>query len=230
MWSFMTCGKPGIGYAQFREMTGNLPSPEIPAGVLGSQKSENQDIDTGSCSSPTARRKHSIKSKDPSVFKGCTLNPPDPLLPRLMYEKRRPEMEKDSNLGRNHSVGIVRLTGIELKNWRKAVQSMKSQATYSFVITEPLPLLQVIMSKLSESKSLSLFITVQLEPAKVAERGMRRDFLHTLRIRVANFGVATAVMSMLLSMNLEEELISAICLDGWIDILSELKLKEVRGP
>lgn len=223
---YMTCDKPDTGSALSRETCGS-PAYPVELGISPASPSwELKDTGIGNYSCPSTPRKLWRRSNSPSEFKGCMLKPPVPLQPRIIAEKKTQEMESRLNLERNHSVGIMALTGIELKRWRKQVDLMKSQVIFSFGITEPLLILQQIMSRLQAMKSLSSFITVRLEPAKAVEHGAKRAYLHTLRIQGPNFGVATAVMSTLLSMNLEVVLMSRTCSGGWIDILSELRLKE----
>jgi len=76
-------------------------------------------------------------------------------------------------------------------------------------------------------KELLMFSGDQLVLERVEEPGTRPEWMLTLKIREPNGGADTVVRKTLLSMNLEEVLISPICSDGLTGIRSLWKQKVV---
>ncbi|AMB42974.1 hypothetical protein [Circovirus-like genome DCCV-8] len=226
----MECDKRDTGSALSPETLGHLNCPTELHGVSDSQSVENQDISTGKYWCPSPPRKPLPKSKLPSDYKGCMLKPPVPLLPRLTCIKKKLETETPSNSDQEQSTGIMQLTGTELKSWRKQVTSIWSQRTFTFVIIAPLLQLQAIMKSLSELRKMSSFFMAEQVRESLGERGKKPDQVPILKIHAANFGVATALTNMLLSMNLEVVSISPTCCDGWIGIQSALRSKGAADP
>lgn len=217
----MKCDKPDTGSVLSHAMTGNHVSPSLPHGLLDSPRSENLGTDTGSVWSPSSPRKQSVRSSDASIYRGSTLKPPAPLLPRLTAIKKKQEMENPLNSVSSPLLGIPLPIGPALRSWQKQVKSIWSRRTFTFVITGLSSQLQPIMTNLSQWREQQKFIMAQLVPGNLVEPFPKRDPMCMLKILVANSGVATAVTAMLLSMNFEEESMYPTCSDGWIDIQSE---------
>jgi len=224
----MSCplSKLDIGSSQSPEMIGlrafQRESPTWSANL----SSGSQDTDTGSSSRSFAPRKPSQLLRDRSdVLR--TVNPPAPLLPKLIAEKKKQEMENRSNSGSDSSEETRPLIGTMLKNLQRQVNSIWSRRTYSFAIIGHLNVLQPIMTILSAWKSLSPYIMVELDPANPTERSRKLGLIPMLKIRAPNSGVATAVSHTLSSMNFVVQSISPTCSDGSINIQLEWSLREV---
>lgn len=102
---------------------------------------------------------------------------------------------------------------------------MTSRQTFSYAITGLCEsLLQTLRGQLA-SLRVSSFIMVEQELENPGWPSKKEDPTYTLRIRVVNSGVATAVSGMLFSMNFEVTLMFPTYYDGQTDIRSELRLK-----
>lgn len=146
--------------------------------------------------------------------------------PSPTYGRRRLVSVSPLNLGRSHSSAIPMSIGTLLDNVPLEEIMLESPAIFTFdIILRSVQLLQIIYDQLLSSENV-LFSGVELVRVSRVRLGRRRVPKPTLRIRVPSSGAATAVKSVLLSMNLEEASIFHTYYAGRTVTLSEWRLKD----
>jgi hypothetical protein len=219
--------KLDTGFAQSPEIYGSQVSPPLLLSSRDNRRSGLEDTDTINSSCTLRRRRAGGKSKKPSASKECSSNPREAEQPKSTATKKTPETESLTSLELEALEGIHKLTGTESKNSLKRVASMLCLPRFTFDITGPYELLQQIMLRLSLWRELSNAFMVRLEQEKQEEHGKKQEAKRILKILVANSGVAMEVKMLLLSTNFAEVSTSHIYCDGWIDIQSEWKQREL---
>lgn len=140
--------------------------------------------------------------------------------------KRRPGSPVRSlNSESSQSESIISWTGEEFGNLQKLVVSNKSQRTFEYrIIGLCESSVRTIRNQL-EWSDLVKFSGVKLEQESRSELGTKPEWTLTLKIPEQSGGMGILVSNMLLSMNLEVQLIYLTCSAGLTDIQSWWKLK-----
>lgn len=144
---------------------------------------------------------------------------------RSMCGRKKPESENSLNSDSGSSSETTNTIGSSSNSWPSTEELKNAQVTYSFGIMAPFDRLVPIMQNLQVWFDPAWFIMVRLALESHGALGPRLRWKRILKIRALSSGVDTELRNMLSLMNFEEESISAMYSDGWIDIRSQWKSK-----
>lgn len=198
-------------------------------GSEASSNEEKEDSYTGSSASPLPRKLLFPRSKKP-LDKNVMPNLHEVKQRQSTFGKKRLGLkELNLNLAPENSNETMDTTGTKYGKQPKQVLYMKSHLQYEFKVTElSEQSVQTLRNQL-EWSDLVMYTGVQLALESQGKLGSLPEWTLTLKIQTRSSGVDTMVRKMLLSMNLEEELMSHTCCAGWTDIRSMWKLKEAQS-
>lgn len=136
---------------------------------------------------------------------------------------------KDSlNSDHSHSSGTRRTIGIEFVYWHLPERCISFPVKFTFAIIQISTRFGLIISNRFLLSGYVQSIGAQLALGNRTVPGLRQRTELTVKIRAPSFGAAMTINQMLLSMNLEVLSTYPIFCDGWTDIRSVLKPKDLR--
>lgn len=132
------------------------------------------------------------------------------------------------NSASSYSNETRRRIGIESVYWRLPETSVRSPVKFTFVITRTCTRFAQTISSQFLSRGLALSTGALLALGNRTVPGWRPRLELTVKIRAPSFGAAMTINQMLLSMNLEELSTYPIFYDGWTDIRSVWRPRDLR--
>lgn len=222
----MACDKPVTGSEQFLKQNGSPVSKKAPSISMANwNKVLPLPTVTGSLWSPSPRRNLSRRLESVLEEEG-TGNPPDQMRPAYMYSKRTQGVLNLLSLEAYQSEELKVRIGDLCWSQQRLAPTLKFRRMSWYVIIAPSTGSLLILRNLLSLKDSASSFMGSLVSANQNELGMKQAPMLILSARGPNFGVVTEVNQMLSSMSFEEVSTLATCSDGWIDILSEWRLKD----
>lgn len=139
-------------------------------------------------------------------------------------------MELNLNLDQSPLNESQRSIGSKYGHMLSTVESKKSPPRFVYRATAPYEALVQTMITLLAWNETAEFISVKLVLVSPVVRGMKQDWMLSVKTHGLNSGVDTKVKRMLSLMNFVEVLTYPTSCVGWIVIQSVWKLREVADP
>jgi len=219
--------KQNIGYSPFPQ----IASPRTPCptrdGSEASWSAGTEDISTGKSTVSLSGKSDLVRSNS------CSPTKPTVSLvglkgPSTMCGKKTPE-SKEPNL--KSEVELCNVTpkkiGRKYGNLRRRATLKKLNRRFEFAITELCEQSALTLRNQLEWSELAMCSGVELVLESQGVLGNLPVWTVTLKIPIQSSGAAIKVRKMLSSMNFVETFQSRTCFDGWIDILSQWKSKDL---